>query len=55
MGAQMLHQCERLMQAHARFERAHPRGLDQWAIGHRVGKRHADFNQIGAGGSHAFE
>ena len=31
------------------MERAQPRGLDCRAVGHRIGERHADLDDVGAG------
>jgi hypothetical protein len=37
------------MHVRASPERAQAGGLDRWSIGHRVGKGHAELDQIGAG------
>src|SRR5665213_4573815 len=40
---------QNLRQIRARFERTQRRGLDRRAVRHRIGERHADLDQIGAG------
>ena len=39
-----------LGERHAGLQRAQAAGLDRRAVGHRVGERHADLDQVGAGG-----
>ena len=38
-----------------RFSARWPGRLDRGAVGHRVGKRHADLDQVGAGTGEALE
>ena len=49
VGAEVAHQIERQAQRHARLQRAQAGGLDRRAVGHRIGERHADLDEIGAG------
>ena len=41
---------QRPLQCHPRFQRAQRRGLDRRAVGHRIGKGHAQLDHIGTGG-----
>jgi hypothetical protein len=49
-AAEVGHQTQRLFQRHASRKRAERTVLDGRAIGHRVAERHAEFDEVGAGG-----
>ena len=52
-SAEGAHHLERAGQRRAGLEPAQPSGLDDRAVGHRVGERHADLDQVGACRRHA--
>ena len=54
-GAESAHDGERPAKRHAGAERAQARRLDRRPIRHRVGERHADLDEIGAGLGQACE
>ena len=54
-GAEFGDHAERAGQRRAGEQAAAAGGLDGGAIGHRVGERHADLNEVGAGRWHAVE
>ena len=54
-GTEGAHQLQRLLHVLAALERALGRGLDGGAVGHGIGERHAELDQVGAGGGQAVE
>jgi hypothetical protein len=51
--AERAHEIERLVHLVARLERSQRGGLDRRAVGHGIGERHAELDQIGTGSRQA--
>ena len=53
--AEFAHQRDGAFHVLSGLERAHARGLDRRAVGHRIGERHADLDHVGAGRRQCFD